>query len=190
MNANEKPAKKPAVFLDRDGVLTREKSYVTSIEQLEIFLYARECIARLKRNGYYAIVITNQSGVARGFFSENELKRMNQCLIEQTGVDAVYYCPHYEKGKVPEYAKKCNCRKPQTGMIERACQDFAIDMAGSYMVGDRSSDILMGQKIGIKTILLESGYGSGRLEEQVKPDYVLNDLRDVADLLTGKDQKV
>lgn len=173
----------PAVFLDRDGVLARENGYVTSVEELEIFPYAAECIAKIKEQGYLTIVITNQSGVARGLFEEEELIQMNRFLMRETDVDAVYYCPHYEQGIIPEYAGKCNCRKPQTGMIEQACKDFDIDLPKSYMVGDRASDILTGQKAGVKTILLESGYGSTKLEEQVTPDYVLNDLRDVADLL-------
>lgn len=173
----------PAVFLDRDGVMTREKSYVTTLDQLEIFPYAAECVAKIKEKGYLAIVITNQSGVARGLFSEEELRKMNVYLMEQTGVDAVYYCPHYEQGVNPKYAKPCRCRKPGTGMIELTCKDFDIDLTKSYVVGDRASDILTGQNAGIKTILLESGYGSARLEIPVKPDYVLDDLRDVCSIL-------
>lgn len=173
-----------AVFLDRDGVLTREKSYVAELEQLEIFFYAAECIAKIKEKGYLTIVVTNQSGIARGFFSEEELIKMNRLLIEQIGIDAVYYCPHYEQGIIPKYTKKCNCRKPQTGMIEFACKDYDIDLTKSYMVGDRASDILTGQRAGVKTVLVESGYGSAELGEQITPDYILNDLRDVAELLT------
>ena len=97
---------KPAVFLDRDGVLTEEKSYITVMENLKIFPYAADCIKRIHNKGYYAIVITNQSGIARGLLTEKELKEMNRYLILQTGVDAVYYCPHH-----PDAG--CNCRKPQ-----------------------------------------------------------------------------
>lgn len=177
--------KRPAVFLDRDGVLTREKSYVTAPDQLEIFPYAAECVARIQEKGYLAIVITNQSGVARGLFSEEELLKMNDYMTERIGVDAIYYCPHYEQGIIPKYAKMCRCRKPNTGMIELACRDFNIDLSKSCMVGDRASDILTGQKAGIKTILLESGYGCARLEKPVTPDYMLDDLRGVPELLTG-----
>lgn len=179
--------RKPVVFLDRDGVLTREKSYVCRAKDLEIFTYVAECIAKIKEKGYLTIVITNQSGIARGLFAEEELIKMNQLLMKKTGVDAIYYCPHYEQGIITKYVRKCSCRKPQTGMIEQACQDFDIDLTKSYMVGDRASDILTGQRAGIKTILLESGYGSARLEEQVTPDHTLNDLRTVADLLAGKE---
>lgn len=175
--------RKPAVFLDRDGVLTEEKSYITSIEGLEIFSYAPECIRKIHEKGYYAIVVTNQSGVARGLFSEDKLKEMNDYLIGQTGVDAVYYCPHHPQGKVEEYRKICHCRKPETGMFEAACREFEIDMENSYMVGDRAGDILAGQNAGVKTILVESGYGTARLECEVIADYVMADLRDVVEML-------
>lgn len=174
---------KGAVFLDRDGVLTKEKSYVTSVEDMEIFSYAKECIYRIREKGFYTIVLTNQSGVARGLFTEKELLRMNAYLKEQTGVDAVYYCPHHPDGIVRAYRCNCNCRKPRTGMFEMACRDFSIDMGNSYMAGDRAGDILAGQNAGVKTILLESGYGTRRLEYDVKPDWILDDLREAVDIL-------
>lgn len=175
--------KRPAIFLDRDGVLNEEKSYICSIDDLAIFPYAEDCVKKIKDNGYYAIVITNQSGVARGFFTEEQLVKMNQYLKQRTGVDAVYYCPHHPEGIVSQYRKSCDCRKPQTGLLEQACRDYNIDMEHSYLIGDRAGDIITGQKIGIKTVLLESGYGLERLERQVSPDYVFKDLRDVVDNL-------
>ena len=174
---------KPAVFLDRDGVLTVEKSYVCKLEDLELFPYTKECIKKIQEKGYLTIVVTNQSGVARGFFSENTLQKMNDYLIEKLGVDAVYYCPHHPQGAIEEYRKECNCRKPQTGMMERACQEFMIDMEKSYMVGDRASDILLGENAGLTTILVESGYGTDRLEVEVTPDYIMQDLREVLSIL-------
>lgn len=175
--------KKPALFLDRDGVLTEEIGYITSIENLHIFPYAAECVRQIHEKGYYTIVITNQSGVARGLFTEETLKSMNIFLKEMTGVDAIYYCPHHPDGDVDQYRKICKCRKPEIGLLEQACNDFDIDMNRSYMVGDRASDILTGQRAGIKTVLLESGYGSARLEQNVTPDYVFADLRNVIDIL-------
>lgn len=174
---------KPAVFIDRDGVLTEEKSYVCTLDELTIFPYAKECIRKIKEKGYLAIVITNQSGVARGFFSEKNLQEMNSYLIEEIGVDAVYYCPHHPQGRIEAYRKECDCRKPKTGMIERACQDFQIDIKKSYMVGDRATDILLGQNVGITTILVESGYGTMRLEQNVTSDYIMKDLRNVLSIL-------
>lgn len=175
--------RKPAVFLDRDGVLTVEKSYITSVEELELFSYTLECIKYIQEHGYYAIVITNQSGIARGLFTEDTLKEMNEYLKRITGVDAIYYCPHHPDGIVDSYKKICKCRKPETGLFEQACQDFEIDMGRSYMVGDRAGDILAGQRTGLRTILLESGYGVERLEAAVTPDYIFKDLRDVLQIL-------
>ena len=175
--------KKPAIFLDRDGVLTEEIGYITSVENLNIFPYATECIRQIHEKGYYAIVITNQSGIARGLFTEETLKNMNTFLMEMTGVDAVYYCPHHPDGGVDRYRIICKCRKPETGLLWQACNDFDIDMNRSYMIGDRAGDILTGQRAGIKTVLLESGYGLVRLEQDVTPDYVFADLRNVIDIL-------
>lgn len=168
---------KPAVFLDRDGVLTVEKSYVCSVDELEIFPYAEECVKKIHKKGYYAIAVTNQSGIARGFFTEEILQEMNHQLIERTGIDAVYYCPHHPDGNIEKYAVSCRCRKPEIGLIEQACKDFLIDLSGSYMVGDRWSDIQLGKNAGIKTILLESGYGMKRLKKNIYPDSVEDDLK-------------
>lgn len=176
-------SKKPTVFLDRDGVLTEEKGYISSVENLYIFPYAKECIRQIHKKGYYAIVLTNQSGVARGLFDEDELLKMNSYLIQRTGVDAVYYCPHHPEGKVGKYKKKCQCRKPEIGMFQMACKEFDIDMTNSYMVGDRAGDILAGQKAGVRTILLESGYGTAGLEKEIESDYIFPDLRDIISVL-------
>ncbi|MCM1231261.1 MAG: HAD family hydrolase [Ruminococcus flavefaciens] len=179
----ENGQRKPAVFLDRDGVLAEEKSYIVSVEDLNIFSYSAECVKKIHEKGYYAIVVTNQSGVARGLFTEEGLQGMNDYLIQQTGVDAVYYCPHHPEGKVIKYRQICHCRKPEAGMIESACREFKIDMEHSYMVGDRAGDILTGKNVGIKTVLVESGYGTERLESAVEADYVLKDLRGVIEIL-------
>lgn len=174
---------KPAVFLDRDGVLTKEKSYIADIADLEIFSYTKQCIQDIKQKGYWTIVITNQSAVAKGILSEEMLCQMNDYLQQETGVDAIYYCPHHPNAKVAQYQKQCDCRKPGTGMFQQAMQEFLIDKERSYMIGDRATDILAGEKMGLTTVLLESGYGTEQLEFDVKPDYVLEDLCKVCELL-------
>ena len=121
--------------------------------------------------------------MARGFFDEETLRKMNTWLIEETGVDQIYYCPHHPEGRILQYRKECLCRKPGTAMFNQASRDFAIALEKSYMVGDRASDILAGQNMGLKTILVESGYGTKRLEQPVAPDQVVKDLRSVAALL-------
>ena len=178
---------KPAIFLDRDGVLTKEKSYIRSTNELEIFPSSNSCIEKIHTYGYYAIVVSNQSGIARGYFTEETLLSMNQYLIQETGVDAVYYCPHHQKGVIQGYAFNCNCRKPAIGMLEKACSDFQITMNGSYVVGDRACDIRLGENANLKTVLLDSGYGVARLEEIVVPDYTLKDLRDFIKILERKE---
>lgn len=176
---------KPAVFLDRDGCVTVEKSYVSHAEDMEIYPFAGPCVDRLHELGYLAIVITNQSGVGRGMFTEEELKRMNDRLYAETGVDAVYYCPHWHNpnSTLPQYNIDCECRKPKTGMIEAAKRDFAkkgiaIDMAASYFAGDRATDLLTGKNAGTKAVLLRTGYGSGPLEKPVVPDAVYDNLEE------------
>lgn len=182
-------SRKPAVFLDRDGVLTIERGYAISlIDEMEIFSYAAECVRRIREAGYYAIVVTNQSAVAKGLFTIEELMEMNHKLKSEVGVDAIYYCPHHPEGKVSEYTKICNCRKPGTGMIDQAMKDFDIDMTSSYIVGDRACDIILGQNAGIKTVLLDSGYGSERLEEDCSPDFIMKDLTEFTEYLTKNRQ--
>lgn len=166
----------PAVFLDRDGVLCPEKGYVTKLEELEIFPETRYCIDLLHRKGFLAICVTNQSAVARGLLTEQALGEMNDYLSRETGLDAIYYCPHHPK-IIGKYGISCDCRKPDTGMIEHAIKDFGIEKESSYMVGDRASDILCGQKAGLRTVLLESGYGTLHLEKPVSPDFVYGNLK-------------
>lgn len=171
--------KKPAVFLDRDGVLNEEISYISKVDDLHIFPYVQSCVRKIHELGYFVIVISNQSGIARGIIEEEIILEINNKLKIETGVDAIYFCPHHPKGIVQKYAIQCECRKPGIGMIKSACKDYEIDLEQSFMVGDRASDIKTGINCGIKTILLESGYGSARLEELVEVDFVMNDLRDV-----------
>lgn len=162
---------RPAVFLDRDGVLTKEKGYVLHREELEIFPYVKECVERIHKRGYWAIVITNQSAVGRGMLDESELCAMNRVLQNETGVDDIFYCPHWSReGNV------CDCRKPQTGMIKKATSKRKIDLTRSFFVGDRASDIETGNNAGVRTVLLESGYGTKRLEKEVQPDFICSDL--------------
>lgn len=174
---------RPAVFLDRDGVLCVEKSYVCKLDDLEIFPFVKKCIADIHKKGFYAIVVSNQSGVARGYFSEETLQEMNQRLLKETGVDDVFYCPHLINGIEARYKIDCNCRKPRIGMITAAQEKYAIDLQNSYIIGDRASDIQMGINAGLKTILVNSGYGMERLEADVEPDYICKDLQEAVEFV-------
>lgn len=181
---------KRVIFLDRDGVLCKEKGYVTSIEGLEIFDYSKKAIKILHELCYNVVVITNQSAVARGLVNEQTLIEMNNYLKQEVGVDEVFYCPHLppkegEKELLP-YIFDCQCRKPKIGLVDRAIRELKLDLEGSYFVGDRASDIQTGQTIGATTVLLESGYGSKRLEANVKPDFIFNDLLEFAKYMIEK----
>ncbi|MEG0962702.1 MAG: HAD family hydrolase [Lachnospiraceae bacterium] len=168
--------RKPVFFLDRDGVVSEEKGYVTTLEEFKIFPYTKKCIEKMHEKGYLAIVITNQAAVQKGILSESELLKMHEKLIIETGVDGIYYCPHREE-------EHCNCRKPAVGLLEKAVKNWDIDLEHSYMIGDRATDILLGEKMNLKTILLESGYGTKRLEQEVIPDKVYRDLLEAVEKL-------
>jgi D-glycero-D-manno-heptose 1,7-bisphosphate phosphatase len=111
-----------AVFLDRDGVLCEDTDYITSFEKLHIYPFAKKAVEQIHKKGYLAIVVTNQSGVARGYLAEEMLQKLNAYLQKETGVDAIYYCPHLppEQEEIPPYRIHCTCRKPNAGMLQQA----------------------------------------------------------------------
>lgn len=181
--------KKPAVFLDRDGVLSVEKGYVTKLGGLEVFPFAVSAVKNIHEAGFYAFVITNQSAVARGMLNVLELEKMNQYLIEKTGVDQVYYCPHYPGGVIKGYSFCCGCRKPKTGMVQKACQEYGIDLGESYFVGDRESDIMTGKAAGIKTVLVETGYDTRHLKALGAADYIYKNVYEFSNMLKNQTWK-
>ena len=146
-----------AVFFDRDGVLNVDKSYLGFIKDFEWMDGAKEALAYLTAEGYAIIVVTNQSGVARGYYTEDDVKElhryMNELLAGQgVKIDAFYYCPHHPEHGIGKYKVRCHCRKPETGMFEMAEQDFAVDKASSWMIGDKSSDIAAATAAGLDGI--------------------------------------
>ncbi len=173
-----------AIFLDRDGVICKEKSYVTKLEDLEIESYARECVSAFKLFGFKTVVITNQSAVARGLMTEINLISMHEYLKEELDLDQIYYCPHYNE------KMSCFCRKPGIALFERAIKEFNIDPQKSFMVGDRASDILAGKNAGVKTVLVRTGYGKNGLEFPVEPNYIFDDLRAFASFLTKQENEI
>lgn len=143
--------KRKAIFLDRDGVLNKNKDdYVKNISELEIFPFISESIKKLQSAGFKIIVITNQSAINRGLMSQKHLeeihKKIQSLLIQHnTKIDSFYYCPHTP-------TENCSCRKPKTGLLQKAIDDFSIDVEHSWFIGDNDSDILAGHSIGCKTI--------------------------------------
>jgi D-glycero-D-manno-heptose 1,7-bisphosphate phosphatase len=175
-----------AVFLDRDGTMNEEVGYVNHVERFHLLPRAGEAVRLLNQHEWKAVVITNQSGVARGYFPESLIhqvhKKMKDLLREEGAhLDGIYYCPHHPDIGVPPYRQKCKCRKPATGLVEEAVRNLDLDCSLSYLVGDRGMDIEFGHQIGAKAILVLTGYGKGewkyyRKKWKIKPDYVAEDL--------------
>ena len=151
-----------AVFFDRDGTLNVDKDYLYKIEDFEWLEDAPQAIRFANEHGFLVIVITNQSGIARGYFAEDDVRRLHDWMnedLEQFGahIDAFYYCPHLPDGKVEAYAKECDCRKPKPGLIERACADFDVDRRKSLMIGDKLLDVECAEAAGVRGALYEGG---------------------------------
>ncbi len=150
---------KRAVFLDRDGTIIEDVGFVHRVEDVKLMPEAGSAIARLNKAGWAVVVVTNQSGVARGLHTEADVAATNQRmtdLLKKRGaaLDAIYYCPHLPEGKVPEYSVVCNCRKPRPGMILQAAQDLSLDLTRSVMIGDAPRDVEAGLAAGTRAILL------------------------------------
>ena len=164
-------APRPAAFLDRDGVLNVDRDYVHSADQLEWIDGVPEAIHLLNDAGYLVIVVTNQSGVARGFYDEAAIHdlhdHMQDTLAAQGArIDAFYYCPHHPQGKIAAYTMRCDCRKPGSGMFEQAARDWDIDRARSFMIGDKDIDIGAATAFGIRSAMFNSA--TDRLPELVR----------------------
>jgi len=166
-----------AVFIDRDGTINVNVEYLDNPENFQMYPGVGEGIKTLKDHGFQIIVITNQSGIARGYFNKETLdkihERMKKELSEhETSVDAIYYCPHH-----PD--EKCNCRKPNTGLFDQAVKDYNIDVTESFIIGDRMLDVEAGHKVGLKTLLVPED--KRKVEEEmkqsnVKPDFYCEDF--------------
>jgi D-glycero-D-manno-heptose 1,7-bisphosphate phosphatase len=156
---------RPAAFLDRDGVLNVDHGYVYRPDRLEWIAGAQQAVRLLNENGYLVIVVTNQSGVARGIYDEAAVRQfhshMQEALQTQGAhIDAFYYCPHHPSGTVKEFAVRCDCRKPGIGMLEQAVADWPIDLARSFLIGDKDDDMAAAAAFKIRAIKFEASSGS------------------------------
>ena len=161
-----------AVFLDRDGVIIEDVGYLNECGGIKFLPRVSDAIKLLNKNGFKVIVVTNQSGVARGYFTEERVQEINRSTCESLAkqgafIDRIYYCPHNVEGTVSKYVKDCHCRKPNPGMIEEAAREFGIDVENSFVVGDKICDIEAGRRVGCKTILLTRGNSLTREEQTV-----------------------
>jgi D-glycero-D-manno-heptose 1,7-bisphosphate phosphatase len=153
-----------AIFLDRDGTMIEDVGYLDRLDRLTLFPYTIDAVRLLNRAGFKVVVVTSQAGIANGILTEEFLREAHEFLsqrFEAAGaqIHGYYYCPHLPHASVERYRTDCDCRKPKPGMIQAAARDLSIEVAQSFVVGDRWRDIEMGQAAGAKGILVETGYG-------------------------------
>jgi D-glycero-D-manno-heptose 1,7-bisphosphate phosphatase len=178
--------KRRAVFMDRDGTISEEIGYVNHVSRFRVFDYSAKAISLLNQKGWLAVLVTNQAGVARGYFTENLIGEVHAKLegaLAEGGshLDAIYYCAHHPSVGDAPYRTDCGCRKPKPGLIHRASEELDIDLAQSWMIGDRYSDIELARNAGLHSAFVLSGYGRGEWEYQREvwqhqPDLVAEDL--------------
>jgi D-glycero-D-manno-heptose 1,7-bisphosphate phosphatase len=171
-----------AVFFDRDGTLNEEIGHVRNAEDFRVYSFAARAVRLVNEAGLRAIVVTNQSGIARGLIPESLVRRVNRQLTRRIvagggRLDAIYYCPHHPEASVKRFRVVCECRKPATGLLEMAAREFGIDMARSFIIGDRFVDMLAGKRAGARSILVLTGVGRMELEDEkikslMQPDHV------------------
>jgi D-glycero-D-manno-heptose 1,7-bisphosphate phosphatase len=173
-----------AIFLDRDGTINEEMGYINHLDRFVLLPGAAAAVRRINAGGLKAVVVTNQSGAARGYFPvafiDRVHEKMSRLLSEEGAVlDGIYTCPH---GAQPREAEAgCDCRKPKPGLLLQAARDLNLDLARSYVVGDRFQDVEMARRAGARAVLVLTGYGRGELEfvgpvSPVQPDFVAADL--------------
>jgi D-glycero-D-manno-heptose 1,7-bisphosphate phosphatase len=186
-----------AAFIDRDGTLTEEVGYVNHPKRLRLLPRSAEAIRRLNAAGLAAVVTTNQTGVARGYFSEEVLNAVNDELVSQlkregAHLDGIYVCPHHPTEGEPPFRARCDCRKPRPGLLRRAAAELGLDLAASTVVGDKPSDVLAARRVGARGVLVLTGYGLGEWEYRrdrfvAEPDHVAGDLLDAVQwILAGR----
>jgi D-glycero-D-manno-heptose 1,7-bisphosphate phosphatase len=174
-------ARRPAVFIDRDGTLNEDCGYIADPKDLVVYPFAGQAVRLLNDNGVKAIVVTNQSTVARGYCSERMIETIHAKLrdeLQKEGahLDGVYYCPHHPEVGEAQYQINCECRKPKAGMLHQAALEHNIDLGRSYVIGDKTLDIEMARSVGARGVLVLTGYGHDsvrRLEgKPFQPDLI------------------
>lgn len=183
------------LFLDRDGTINEEVDFVTSAKQLHLISGSAEAIREANELGLKVIIITNQSGVARGLLTEEQLLEIHKDMLDQLDelgahIDAIYYCPHHPEVGVGKYKTECECRKPKGGMLELAAREFSLNLAKSFVIGDRMIDVQTGNNAGASSILVLTGYGRKELElckeNGARIDFIAEDLKDAMNHVRSK----
>ncbi len=177
--------KNKAVFLDRDGVINKDYGYVHRVEDFEVYPQVFPALKKLQEAGFKLFIVTNQSGIAVGYYTEEDFKKVTDYMLslfdkEGIKIEKVYYCPHHPEGIIPELTKKCDCRKPESGMIKQAIKEFNIDPKKSFLIGDKETDIQAAHKEGIKAALVKTGQGKKYIN-QTSADYIAEDILDAVE---------
>jgi len=180
-----------AVFMARDGTINEEVGHVNHIDRFRLYPWSAGAIRKLNAAGFKSIVITNQSGVARGMFPESLVSAVHDRLrteLARAGafLDGIYHCPHHPDGREREYSLQCDCRKPAAGLLLRAARELDVDVSRSFVIGDKYTDLQMAFAVGAKAVLVLSGYGKGELEYRGRswsrmPDHVAANLAEAVD---------
>ena len=186
---------KPTAFIDRDGTINIDGGYINHPDGFEIYPFAAQALRMLNVAGWLVVVITNQSGIGRGFYTVEVMNRIHAKMrghfdAQGAKIDGLYYCPHDPHSKIDEFRKECGCRKPKTGMFEQAILELPVDTANMVVVGDKYGDMEAGFSIGAKTIMVNTGYGLGEFELKShlwgrKPDYRAENLLNAAKIIVG-----
>ncbi len=182
--------RRPAVFLDRDGTINEQMGYINHLSRFVLLPGVAQAVRLLNEHGIPAVVVTNQSGLARGYFPpalldavHAEMERL--LAAEGARLDGIYVCPHHPKAKVAQYRQSCRCRKPLPGLLEQAAADLHLDLARSFIVGDRWSDLECGVRVRATPVLVLTGYGQGELEyigpqKKIQPFVIAGNLLEAA----------
>lgn len=180
--------KHKALFLDRDGTINVDTDYLYKIENFQFEKNVPETLKYFFDQGYKLIVITNQSGIARGYYTEDDLKKLHDHIQEESKkfgfyFTDFYYCPHHKDGIVEKYAIECECRKPKTLLLKKAAKGHYLTLLGSYFIGDKPADMKLGRKMGLTTILVSSGYGKETVKTCKEHDHYIRDFSELKGII-------
>ena len=188
-----------AIFMDRDGTVCEEVGYVNHLDRIRLLPRSAAAVRLANEAGFQTVIVTNQAGVARGYFDEELVHDVHDAVRRQLAeggarVDGIYYCPHHPEVGAAPYRAECDCRKPKAGMLLRAREEMGIDLAASYMVGDSVKDLGAGRAVGATTVLVLTGYGRGEFQHQshrwtVHPDHVSEDLQDAVQWILAREER-
>ena len=191
------PERRPAIFMDRDGTLSHEVGYVNHPTRLRLYPWSVDAVRAVNKAGWLAVVVTNQAGIARGYFPPSVLEEVQQALVDQVAAgggrfDAVYACVHHPTVGKPPYRADCDCRKPRPGLLRRAEEELGVDLSRSWVIGDRHSDLVLAWNVGARGALVKTGYGLGEIQHLAPgwsrpPDLVAENLLEaVESILSGE----